>query len=177
MRQERGCDAGVTTDPQTCDDAAALAQKGLTVPKPAGMSDADWTKFTGLAYPIFHSAIALDDIVSKKDLKSAIEEYNEGIDALSARSVHQAGACLIDTLQLAQTYAKPGDTRDEVKAIWFYARAWDFAPAAYQGTDRTAARVLVQAVSRHAGWRCRNQAADRCHRDAGTGNAVSAGDL
>jgi hypothetical protein len=27
--------SGVTTDPQTCDDAAALAQKGLTVPKPA----------------------------------------------------------------------------------------------------------------------------------------------
>ena len=26
---------GSSTDPQTCDDAAALAQKGLTVPKPA----------------------------------------------------------------------------------------------------------------------------------------------
>ena len=31
--------SGVTTDPQTCDDAAALAQKGLTAPKPASMSD------------------------------------------------------------------------------------------------------------------------------------------
>ena len=27
--------SGSSTDPQTCDDAAALAQKGLTVPKPA----------------------------------------------------------------------------------------------------------------------------------------------
>ena len=63
--------AGASTDPQTCDDAAALAQKGLTVPKPAGMSDADWTKFTGGAYPIYHSTIALDDMVSKKDYARA----------------------------------------------------------------------------------------------------------
>ncbi len=42
------------------------------------------------------------------------------------------GPCLVDTLQLAQAYAKPGDAKDEVKAIWFYARAWDFAPAAYK---------------------------------------------
>jgi hypothetical protein len=33
---------------------------------------------------------------------------------------------------LAQAYAKPGDSRDEVKAVWFYSRAWDFAPAAYK---------------------------------------------
>ena len=39
---------------------------------------------------------------------------------------------LVDTLQLAQVYAKPGDSRDEVKAVWFYARAWDFAPPAYK---------------------------------------------
>lgn len=123
---------GVSSDPQTCDDAAALAQKGLTVPKPAGMSDADWTKFTGLAYPIFHSTLALDDIASKKDLKSAIEEYNKELMLYPPDQCTKPGQCLIDTLQLAQTYAKPGDTRDEVKAIWFYARAWDFAPAAYK---------------------------------------------
>jgi hypothetical protein len=34
--------SGVTTDPQTCDDAAALAQKGLTVP-----SRQPWTDETG----------------------------------------------------------------------------------------------------------------------------------
>ena len=42
------------------------------------------------------------------------------------------GPGLADTLQLAQAYAKPGDARDEVKAVWFYARAWDFAPPAYK---------------------------------------------
>ena len=84
--------SGVTTDPQTCDDAAALAQKGLTAPKPAGMSDDDWKKLTGGAYPAFHSAIAFDDAVSKKDFKGAIDEYTEGIDAVSARCMHEAGS-------------------------------------------------------------------------------------
>src|SRR5271166_271711 len=52
---------GKTSDAQTCDDAAALAQKGLMAPKPAGTSDDDWKKLTGAAFPLFHSAMALDD--------------------------------------------------------------------------------------------------------------------
>src|SRR5208282_2497004 len=36
------------------------------------------------------------------------------------------------TLQLAEAYAKPGDARDPVQAVWFYARAWNFAPPAYK---------------------------------------------
>jgi len=67
----------VSGDPQTCDDAAALAQKGLTVPKPAGMSADDWQKLTGGAYPAFHSAIAFDDAVSKQNFKGAIDEYTK----------------------------------------------------------------------------------------------------
>ena len=38
----------------------------------------------------------------------------------------------MDTLQLAEAYAKPGDSRDPVQAVWFYARAWNFAPPAYK---------------------------------------------
>jgi hypothetical protein len=37
----------------------------------------------------------------------------------------------VDTLQLAEAYAKP-DARDLVQACWFYARAWNFAPPAYK---------------------------------------------
>ena len=37
---------GKTSDAATCDDAAALAQKGLQVTKPAATSDADWQKLT-----------------------------------------------------------------------------------------------------------------------------------
>ena len=46
--------SGESKDPQTCDDAAALAQKGLTLAKGASVSDGDWKKMTDTAYPIFH---------------------------------------------------------------------------------------------------------------------------
>ncbi len=121
--------SGATNDAQTCDDAAALSQKGLTVPKPAAMADADWTKMTGATYPIYHSIIAFDDAVSKKDYKGAIDEYTKELNMYPLQACSGTGQCLIDTLQLAQIYAKPGPTRDEVKAIWFFARAWDYAPA------------------------------------------------
>jgi hypothetical protein len=124
--------SGVTTDPTTCDDAAALAQKGLVAPKPAAMADADWAKLTGAAYPAFHSAIAFDDAVSKKDFGGAIKEYTAELMLYPPDSCTKPGPCLADTLQLAQAYAKPGDSKDEVKAVWFYARAWDFAPANYK---------------------------------------------
>ena len=122
---------GESNDPQTCDDAATLAQKGLTAPKAAGMDDASWKKMTDAAYPIFHSAIAADFVIVKKDYAAAIKEYIAELNFFPAAAT-QSGQGLVDTLQLAQTYAKPGDTRDPVKAIWFYARAWDFAPPAFR---------------------------------------------
>jgi len=124
--------SGSSTDPQTCDDAAALARRGLAVAKPAGMSDADWKTLIANYYPIFHSAIALDDMVAKNDPAGAIKEYTAELMLFSPGDCAKPGQCLIDTLQLANAYSRPGPSRDEVKAIWFYARAWDFAPPAYQ---------------------------------------------
>src|SRR5579862_6312080 len=66
---------GKNSDAATCDDAAALAQKGLGLTKPAATSDDDWKKLTTTAYPIFHSAIAFDDALSKKDFKGAQDEF------------------------------------------------------------------------------------------------------
>jgi tetratricopeptide (TPR) repeat protein len=121
---------GVTSDAQTCDDAATLAQKGLTVPKPADTADADWKKLTDATYPLFHSTIALDDEVSKKDMKGAIDEYRKELDLYPLDECSKPGPCLVDTLQLAEAYARPGPTQDQVQAVWFYARAWNFAPTA-----------------------------------------------
>ncbi|MFZ1937479.1 MAG: hypothetical protein WBA18_11965 [Terracidiphilus sp.] len=123
---------GTTTDAQTCDDAGALAQKGLSVAKPASMSDGDWKNLTSQAYPIFHSAIAFDDAVSKKSFKGAIDQYTQELMLYPPDATTKPGLGLQDTLQLAQAYAKPGDSRDPIKAIWFFARAWDFAPPAYK---------------------------------------------
>jgi tetratricopeptide (TPR) repeat protein len=121
---------GKTQDAQTCDDAASLARKGLLLPKPAATSDADWKKLTGATFPAFHSAIALDDAVSKKDYKAAIDEYKAELMLYTDDQSKSIG--LPDTLQLAQAYVQPGAAKDLVQAIWFYSRVWDFAPPAYK---------------------------------------------
>ena len=117
---------GKTSDAQTCDDAAALARKGLLAPKPAGLSDADWKKLTAGTYPAFHSAIAFDLAVSKKDFKGAVAEYTAEL-MLYTDAQTQSGLGLQDTLFLAKAYSQPG-AKDLVKAIWFYARVWNFVP-------------------------------------------------
>jgi tetratricopeptide (TPR) repeat protein len=120
-----------TSEAQVCDDAAALAHKGLALPKPQATSDSDWKKLTDATFPTFHSAIALDYATAKKDYKAAIQEYKTELMMYAPQDTTK-GQGLVDTLQLAETYAKPGDSRDEVQAVWFYARAWNFAPPAYK---------------------------------------------
>jgi hypothetical protein len=116
----------LSSDPQTCDDAATLAQKGLTVTRPADIPADEWKKWTGGTYPVFHSAIALDDVASKKDVKAGISEYRTEL-MLYAPEQTQSGAGLQDTQLLAACYTKP-EAKDLKMAVWFFARAWNFAP-------------------------------------------------
>ncbi len=52
--------------------------------------------------------------------------------ALNLMSEDQSkSAGLVDMLQLADVYTKPA-VKDLPKAIWFYARVWNFAPPAYK---------------------------------------------
>ena len=153
-----------TSDQATCDDAAGLAQKGLSATKPAGMSDDEWKKQTDAVFPFFHSVLAVDDLVSKKDPKAAIDEYTNELKMYPEPQTH-SGQALGDTLQLALAYVKlqpadaaaardaqdkakaaPTDTaaaaaakaandkanQDYLQAAWFFARAWNFAPANYK---------------------------------------------
>ncbi len=122
---------GKLSDPSPCDDAATLAQKGLTASKAEGMSDADWKKMTDQVYPVFYSAIALDDVLAKQDYAGAIDQYTKEL-MLYPPGQTTSGQALGDTLNLAEALAKPSDKKDVVKAIWFYARAWNFAPAQYK---------------------------------------------
>jgi hypothetical protein len=119
-----------TQDAATLDDAAALARKGLLAPKPAAVADADWKSQTGLAYPNFHSAIAFDDAAAHKDFKGAIDEYTQELQLYTEDQSSKNG--LQDTLLLAQAYSQPGPAKDLVKAVWFYARVWNFVPAGYK---------------------------------------------
>jgi tetratricopeptide (TPR) repeat protein len=127
IKKSQGAKSG---DAQTLDDAAALARKGLAVVKPAKMSDDDWKKQTNATYPIFHSAIALDFALAKKDYKSAVSEYRTEL-MLFPPEATKAGPGLVDTLQLAEMYIKP-EVKDYVQAVWFYSRAWNFAPPAFK---------------------------------------------
>jgi hypothetical protein len=94
-----------TSDQQTCDDAAALAQKGLSATKPAGMSDEDWKKQTDATAPFFISAIAVDDLVAKKDPAAAVEQYRKEL-MMYPPDKTTIGQALGDTLQLALAYVK-----------------------------------------------------------------------
>jgi hypothetical protein len=127
--KKQQCSAANGTDQATCDDAAALAQKGLALQKPAATSDADWQKLTHAAFPIFHSAMALDDTV-KKDSKAAQQEYTTELKSYSDDEAKSTG--LNDTLLLAQAYAQPGSSQDLKEAVWFFARVWALAPAQYK---------------------------------------------
>ena len=120
-----------TQDKQTCDDASALAKKGLTVTKPTATSDEDWKKLTSGTYPAYHSSIAQDFIVNK-DIKAGIGEYRTELMLYPPeQTTVWWSQGLWDTLQLAEAYTKPGakeaDEKPLVQAVWFYARAWNFA--------------------------------------------------
>ncbi|MGA8087396.1 MAG: hypothetical protein WCA10_08830 [Terracidiphilus sp.] len=155
-----------TSDQQTCDDAIALAQKGLNAKAPAGMPPDEFKKQTDVLAPFFHSVIAAAD-AAKKDPAGAVEEYHKELMLYPVEATTKPGQPgLGDTLQLALAYVKlalvdaqaardadtkakatPGDAtlaaaakaandkagQDYVQAVWFFARAWNFAPANFKG--------------------------------------------
>lgn len=94
-----------TSDQATCDDGAALAQKGLSATKPAGIPDDQWKQQTEATATLFHSMIAVDDLVAKKDPAAAVDEYKKEL-MLFAPADTTKGMALGDTLQLALAYIK-----------------------------------------------------------------------
>lgn len=53
--KKQRCD--INKDAQSCNDAAALAQKGLTITKETEVSSADWSRQTAAAHPLFLAAL------------------------------------------------------------------------------------------------------------------------
>ncbi len=112
-------------DQAKLDDAAQLAQKGLSSPKPAAMGDADYTKLKNLATPIFQGAIAADDS-AKKDYPGAIGAYQAELKSYTDPTQTQTGPGLLDTYLLGEAYLKETPP-DQVNAIWYLTRAAQFA--------------------------------------------------
>jgi hypothetical protein len=119
-----------SSDAQICDEAAALAKRGLAAPKPADTTDDIWQNQIAATYPIYHSAIALDDVISRRDFNAAVSEYRTALTLYSPEAT-TTGPGLMDTLNLAEVYAKP-EVSDLPMAVWFFARTWNLAPPAYK---------------------------------------------
>ncbi len=124
-------------DQAKLDDAASLAQKGLTSTKPTSMSDADYQKLEGIAKPIFESAIGADD-VAKKDYKGAVDAYQAELKSYTDPAQTQTSTGLVDTYYLGQAYLQE-DPKDLVNAIWYLTRAAQFAQGQYKDQIEKAA--------------------------------------
>jgi hypothetical protein len=111
------------------DTVAALAQKGLSAPKPKDMSDDDFKKLQAGAERIFESAIADDDL-SKKDNADAITALKTEID-FAPDQTKAAGPVLQDVYVLAQAYYT-STPPDLLNCAWYATRAASFAPEAYK---------------------------------------------
>ena len=120
-----------TSDPQTCDDAAALAPKG-----PGGsqarrclrcrLEEDDRRDLSHL--PLGHRPRRPG---LKEGLQGSRGRVQEGADALSAAGHHQRHRPRWIPCSSPRPMPSPM-RRDMVQAIWFYARAWNFAPPAYK---------------------------------------------
>ena len=123
------------------DKAAAMATKGLADTKPADVKDDAWAKQRAATDPVFYSILSNDDLYgSKKDLPAAVTAFRTELEYLSKNSPDATtkGAGLNDTLQLGQTYAQLTPP-DMINAVWFLARAENFAPANFKaGIDKQA---------------------------------------
>ncbi len=124
-------------DQAKLDDAASLAQKGLSSPKPASMTDADYQKLQTIAKPIFYSAIGADD-AAKKDYKGAVDAYQSELKSYTDPAQTQTSTGLVDTYYLGQAYLQE-DPKDLVNAIWYLTRAAQFAQGQYKDQIEKAA--------------------------------------
>ncbi len=126
--------AGQQTDPaqrQTMlDDAASLAKRGLTAPKPAAMSDADYQKMKETVTPIFHGAIATA-AYNKKDYVTAIAEFKAELQSMPLAQTSVPGPALQDTFYIGMAYLN-STPPDLINCTWYVARAAHFAPEQYK---------------------------------------------
>lgn len=133
--------ANAAQAPALLDDAAAVAQKGLTATKPADVKDEDFKKQKATTDPFFLSIIANDDLLSKKDYPAAIADLRKELQFLADNNPEASKVApgLNDTYNLGQAYTQLSPP-DMVNAVWFLARADSFAPnpQAKAGIDKLA---------------------------------------
>lgn len=119
------------------DEAAKDAQAGLNAPAPTGADAANFTKVKTAVTPLFHGAIAADDL-EKKDYAGAIQNFLSELKAMPPAQ-QTAGPGIQDTYLLGTAYAQE-TPQDLVNAVWYLARAASFAPEPFKDQIQKAAQ-------------------------------------
>jgi hypothetical protein len=122
--------ADQTTDASTkqaeLDKAADYATKGLAAPKPADVSDADFSKLKAGTYPILYSAIGFAAL-NKKDTATAITNYKQELALVPPAATQTPGSVLQDIYFLAVAYLQ-STPPDLVNCAFYAARVAAYAP-------------------------------------------------
>jgi len=121
----------------TLDDAATVAQQGLTAPRDTCMTQADYDKLKDTATPVFYGAIAADD-TAKKDFKDEIDAYSKELQSYKDPAQTTVVPALLDTYYLGNAYLQL-DPKDLKDAIWFLTRFSQFAQPPYKQQGEAAA--------------------------------------
>jgi hypothetical protein len=131
FRQQAGDQATDAAAKQAAyDKAAEYAQKGLTVTKPAEMSDADFNALKTAATPVFYRAIATAAL-GKKDAATAIDALKKSLASVPVADTTKPGPLLQDTYTLGSAYYQ-STPPDLLNCAWYAARAAAFAPEPYK---------------------------------------------
>lgn len=112
------------------DTAAEDAQKGLTAPKPAGMTDEQYQQVKASAIPAFYGAIG-DDALNKKDGNAAVAAFLKELQAVPADQTTKPGGILQDTYLLAAAYMQ-SNPPDYLSCAFYAARFVAYAPEPYK---------------------------------------------
>jgi len=121
----------------TLDDAATVAQQGLTAPRDTCMTQADYDKLKDTATPVFYGANAAD-ATAKKDFKDEIDAYTKELQSYKDPAQTTVVPALLDTYYLGNAYLQL-DPKDLKDAIWFLTRFSQFAQPPYKQQGEAAA--------------------------------------
>jgi hypothetical protein len=131
FRQQAGDQATDAAAKQAAyDKAAEYAQKGLTVAKPAEMSDADFNALKTAATPVFYRVIAAAAL-GKKDGATAVDALKKSLAGVPEAETAKPGLLLQDTYTLGSAYYQ-STPPDLINCAWYAARAAAFAPEPYK---------------------------------------------
>ena len=142
----RKTQADAVTDPAAkqaaLDSAASYATKGLAAPKPACMSDADFTTLKATEYPSFYSVIGYAAF-NKKDSPTAIDAYKKEISVAPPDATKTPGVVLQDIYFLGGAYmqATPPDYLD---CTFYASRAVAYAPDPYKAAFSPTAKYCYR---------------------------------